>query len=90
MAASGRWRGETKARSAIEKEREQMARNSLIAFAQAKLDETRRQARDAVVDFSIPDETVLELRKEARRAYEELKEFDRRVAKKGLFSFLGL
>ena len=80
----------TEARTAIEKERDKMARNSLIAFAQAKLDETRRKARDAVVDFSVPDETVLELRKEARRAYDELKEFDRRAMKKGFFSFLGL
>ena len=67
-----------------------MARNSLVAFAQTRLDEARRKAREALVDFNVPDETVLELREEAKRAYEELKEFDRQAAKGGLFSFLGL
>ena len=66
-----------------------MARNSLVAFAQTRLDEARRKAREALVDFNVPDETVLELREEAKRAYDELKELDRR-AKGGLFSFLGL
>ena len=67
-----------------------MARNSLVAFAQTRLDEARRKAREALVDFSVPDETVLELRVAAKRAYEELKEFDRQAAKRGLFGFLGL
>lgn len=67
-----------------------MARNSLVAFAQARLDEARRKAREALVDFNVPDETVLELREEAKRAYDELKELDRQAAKGGLSSFLGL
>ena len=67
-----------------------MARNSLVAFAQTRLDEARRKAREALVDFNVPHETVLELREEAKRAYDELKEFDRQVAKRGLLSFLGL
>jgi len=67
-----------------------MARNSLIAFAQTKLDEARRNVREAVLDFNVPDETVLELRREARRAYEELRSFDRAAARKGFFAFLGL
>ena len=67
-----------------------MARNSLVAFAQTRLDEARRKAREALVDFNVPDDTVLELREEAKRAYKELKEFDRQAAKRGLFSFLGL
>ena len=67
-----------------------MARNSLVAFAQTRFDEARRKAQEAFVDFSVADETVLELRVEAKRAYEELKEFDRQAAKRGFFSFLGL
>ena len=67
-----------------------MARNSLVAFAQTRLDEARRKAQEALVDFNVPDETVLELREEAKRAYGELKDFDRQAAKRGLFSFLGL
>ena len=67
-----------------------MAKNSLVAFAQTRLDEARRKAREALVDFNVPDDTVLELREEAKRAYDELKEFDRQAAKRGLFGFLGL
>ena len=67
-----------------------MARNSLVAFAQTKFNEARRKAQEALVDFSVADETVLELRVAAKRAYEELKEFDRQAAKKGFFGFLGL
>jgi len=66
-----------------------MARNSLVAFAQTRFDEARRKAQEALVDFSVADETVLELRVAAKRAYEELKEFDRQAAKKGLLSLLG-
>ena len=66
-----------------------MARNSLVAFAQTRFDEARRKSQEALVDFSVADETVLELRVAAQRAYEELKEFDRQAAKKGLLSLLG-
>ncbi len=69
-----------------------MARNSFVAFAQSKLDETRREVRSAVVDFDVPDEKIIELRQSARRAYEELKELDRKASKQskqGLFGFLG-
>jgi hypothetical protein len=65
-----------------------MARNSFVAFAQSKLDETRREVKNAVVDFDIPDEKILELRKSARRAFDELKELDQQAARKGLFGFL--
>ena len=67
-----------------------MARNSLVAFAQTRFDEARRKAQEALVDFSVADETVLELREEAKRAYDELKEFNRQAAKRGFFGFLGL
>ena len=67
-----------------------MANRSLIAFAQAQLDDARRALRDAAVDFAESDEKVLELRAAARRAYEELAALDRRAAKKGFLSLLGL
>jgi len=67
-----------------------MASRSLIAFAQAQLDDARRALRDAAVDFVVSDGEVLELRAVARRAYEELAKLDRKAAKKGLFSFLGV
>jgi len=66
-----------------------MARNSFVAITQSRLDDARRQLRGAVVDFDLPDEKILELRADARRAFEELKELDRKARKKGLFSFLG-
>jgi hypothetical protein len=67
-----------------------MAGNQLIAAAQAKLDECRRQLRVAASDFSIADETVLELRNAARRAYDELKFVEEKSQRKGILSFLGL
>ena len=67
-----------------------MARNSLVAFAQTRFNDARRKAQEALVDFNVADETVFELREEAKRAYDELREFDRQAAKRGLFSFLGL
>jgi hypothetical protein len=67
-----------------------VARNALVALAQQKLDEARRALHGAVEDFNIPDDEVLELRKNAQRAFEELKEFDRQAAKKGLLGVFGL
>ena len=49
----------------------------MIGFAQARLEATRREVKDVVVNFGIPDGKVLELRETARRAFEELQEFDR-------------
>jgi len=65
-----------------------MARNPLVAYGQSRLNDARRALRDAVEDFSVPDDKILELRENARRAFEELKELDRRAAEKGLFGFL--
>ena len=62
-------------------------KNSSIAAAQSHLEEAQRRLQNAVVDFKIPDETVLKLRDEARRAEIALKEA-RRAAKKGLLGFL--
>jgi hypothetical protein len=46
------------------------------------LDTTRREVRDAIVNFDISDDKVLELRETARRDFEELQDFDRQAAKK--------
>jgi hypothetical protein len=67
-----------------------MAKNAFVAYGQVRLDEARRALHDAVDDFSVPDQRVLELRENARRAFDELKELDRKAAKKGFFAFLGL
>ncbi len=65
-----------------------MAKNSLIAFLQSKLDEARRDLKAAAIDFEIPDEKILELRANARRVFFELKEQDRQAVRKGLFASL--
>jgi len=67
-----------------------MAQNQLIAAAQAKLDDARRQVRSAVVDFSVADEAVLELRSAVRRAYDELQLIEQKAARKGVLGFFGL
>ena len=64
-----------------------MARNSLVAFGQQRLDQARRALHDAVDDFSVPEDKVIELRKDAQHAFEELKELDRKAAKGRLFRF---
>ena len=43
-----------------------MAGKSLLAHMESQLEAARRQIRDAVVDFSIPDDKVLEFRADAR------------------------
>ena len=67
-----------------------MAGKSLFAHMKSQLEATRRQIREAVIDFSIPDDKVLELRADPRQLFEEVKELERKSAKKGLFRFLGL
>ncbi len=61
-----------------------------IASAQSNLETARRQIKEAVVDLDIPDEAILALRKNARRAQEELNRLQRQAAKKRLLSFLKL
>jgi hypothetical protein len=68
--------------------RGKMTNKTLIAHAQTRLDDARRQLRGAAMDFDVPDEQLLELRASARRAYEELREMDRRMLKKGLLQSL--
>lgn len=62
-----------------------MAKQPLIALLQSKLDEARRDLRTAAVNFDVPDDKLLELRDSARRTFQELKEQDRLVARKGFF-----
>ncbi len=62
--------------------------HALIADAQARLDEARRQLRLAAINFDVPDDELLELRARARNVYDELAALDRKKLKKGLFSFL--
>jgi hypothetical protein len=58
-----------------------------VVFAQRRLDEARRNLRNAALDFSVADEKLLELRAEARRAFNDIKAIDEQVAKsrQGLF-----
>ncbi|CAN2533772.1 MAG TPA: hypothetical protein VIF40_13660 [Methylosinus sp.] len=65
-----------------------MAKNSLIALLQQKLDSARRELRSAAVDFEISDEQLLALRASARQIFLELREQDRQAAQKGLLAAL--
>lgn len=62
--------------------------HALIADAQARLNNARRELRHAAVNFDVPDEELIELRNKARDIYVELTQLDRKKLKKGLFSFL--
>lgn len=62
--------------------------HALIADAQSRLNEARRQLKAAVQDFDISDEALLEMRAGARKVYDELAELDRKLLKKGIFGFL--
>ncbi|WP_363347864.1 hypothetical protein [Methylocystis echinoides] len=64
--------------------------HALIADAQARLDEARRQLRLAAINFDVPDDELIELRAKARNVYNELAALDRKKLKKGLLSFLKL
>ena len=62
--------------------------HALIADAQARFNEARRELRVAALDFDVSDEKLLELRANARSVFTELKELDRRLTKKGLLGWL--
>jgi len=53
---------------------------------QRKLDAARGELRAAAINFSVPDDKVLELRTRFQRAEEEMRKLTR---KKGLLGFLG-
>jgi hypothetical protein len=65
-----------------------MTANARITFAQNRLDAARREIKQAVIDFSVPDENLLALRANAREAYQELKALDRKTLRKGLLSLI--
>ena len=67
-----------------------MTGRSLVAHMESQLEAARRQLRDAVIDFSLPDDKILELRADVRRVMEQVQELQRTSAKRGLFGFLGL
>ena len=63
-----------------------MSRNPIVTFAQDRLDAARREIKAAVIDFDVSDEKLLELRANARAAYEELRALDAKMLKKGVLS----
>ncbi len=66
-----------------------MAGDSILAQMKSKLDLALREMRGAVINLDVPDDKLLELRAETRRLFEEVRELERKAAKKGLFGFLG-
>ena len=50
------------------------------------LDAARREIKAAVIDFDVSDEKLLELRANARAAYEELRVLDAKLLHKGILS----
>jgi hypothetical protein len=62
--------------------------NALIADAQARLDQARRELKSAVLDFEVPDDKLLELRAATRQVYDELSALDRKKLRRGLLGFL--
>jgi vancomycin permeability regulator SanA len=63
-----------------------MSRNPIVTFAQDRLDAARREIKAAVIDFDVSDEKLLELRANARAAYDELRALDAKLLKKGVLS----
>jgi hypothetical protein len=61
-----------------------VANKSLATYAQEKHQEARRNLGLAAIDFSIPDEKILEIREALRQEAQQLNK------KKGLLGFLGL
>ncbi len=66
-----------------------MAGDSILTDMKSKLDLARREMRGAVINLDVPDDKLLELRADARRLFQEVKELERKAAKKGLLGFLG-
>ena len=58
------------------------------ADEQSKIDEAQRALLEAVEDFDVSDAKLLELRGNARRASEELKNLERKAAIKRLLNFM--
>ena len=65
-----------------------MAGISLLTYMESQFKAARREIRELVIDFRVPDDKLLQLRAEAQRLLEEVKELERKSAKNGLFGFL--
>lgn len=63
-----------------------MGADGRVIFTQNRLDAARREIRQAVVDFDVTDEKLLEMRANARQAYEELRALDRKNLRSGLLA----
>ena len=63
-----------------------MAADGRVIFTQGRLDAARRELRQAVIDFDVTDEKLLQLRANARQAFEELRELDRKNLTPGFLS----
>ncbi|MFO1102740.1 MAG: hypothetical protein U1E20_07555 [Methylocystis sp.] len=64
-----------------------MAKKNLTDYLQENLAGARRNLALAAIDFSIPDEKILELRESVRR---EAADVRRLKKKKGVLGFLGI
>ena len=64
-----------------------MSKATLLAFTQQKLDDTKRDLKLSIQDFTIPDDKIIELREVARQTQAEVAKLTKR---KGLLGFLGL
>jgi hypothetical protein len=64
-----------------------MAKMTLADYAQEELKKARRDLGLAAIDFSIPDEQLVEMRDTVRR---QAAEAQRLSKKRGLLGFLGL
>lgn len=62
--------------------------HALIAEAQTRFDAAMRELKQAALNFDVADDELLELREKARKLHEELAALDRKLLKKGFFSFL--
>jgi hypothetical protein len=65
-----------------------MASKTIVAHMKSQLETLRRQLGAAAVDFSFPDDKLLELREEARRMAQEAEKLQSKSSK-GFFGFLG-
>ena len=66
---------------------DKMANQLRVELAQKELNAIRGELRAAAINFSIPDEKVIELREAFRRADAEFRQMNR---KRGLLGLLGL
>jgi hypothetical protein len=66
-----------------------MAGDSILDHTKSKLALARRELPGSVFNLDVPDDKLLKFRADARRLFEEVKELERKAAKRGLFGFFG-